>query len=171
MISAAFLAKRTAIALGACLLTTSAFSASYSTPVRDVENPARTPLADSGTTTVDPGFVGVFGTPIAEVPVNTRLVIEFVSVSCTTDAGNPVTVTSLGIVEAVSGGTITHNFQIPIRFQGTGAFGSVYVGALATRLYADRGIGGVGVISSVQRTNGTGTTNCSFSVSGHTINI
>lgn len=143
--------------------------AQYSTPVRDVENPARTPYASSGTTTVDPGFVGVFGTPIATVPTGKRLVVEFASVSCTTDSGNPVTVTSLGIVQRVSTGTITRNFQIPIQSQGSGAFGAVYVGALATRLYADPGLSDVGVITSVQRTNGTGTTNCSFSVSGHTI--
>ena len=170
MTSAASFVERAAVVLGACLLTTSALAA-YSTPVRDVENPARTPVADSGTTTVDPGFVGVFGTPIAEVPENTRLVVEYVSVSCTTNAGNPVVVTSLGVVEAVASGTITRNFQIPIQYQGTGAFGAVYVGALATRLYADRGFSGVGVISAVQRANGTGTTSCTFSVSGHTVNI
>jgi hypothetical protein len=155
----------------ATLFAASAF-AQYSTPVRDVENPARTPFASSGTVTVDPGFAGVFGTPIADVPANKRLVVEYVSVTCSTPAGNEPNQVSVGATLAVSGGgTITRSYQIPIQPQGDPASPTRFVGGLQTTLYADRQIGGGGVSGNVLRETGTGTTTCSFSLNGHLISI
>ena len=164
-------ARHLALGVLATLFATSAI-AQYSTPVRDVENPARTPFAASGTVTVGPGFAGVFGTPIADVPQNTRLVVDYVSVSCSSPVGNAPTLVSVGATLASSGGgTITRNYQIPIQPQGNLASPTTFAGCLQTTLYADRQIGGGGVSGNVLRETGSGTTTCSFTLNGHLISL
>lgn len=139
--------------------------------VRRLDNPALTAFQSSGTVNVTEGFVGVFGPPIAEVPEGTRLVVEYASVLCDTPAGNSVGSASLSVTERTSsGGTISRSFQIPLNDQGAGGFSdSNFVGGLSTRLYADRGLGGIGVSGGVLRASGSGDTNCFFSISGHTV--
>lgn len=147
--------------------------AQYASPVRDVENPARTPFQGSGNVTVDPGFGGVFGTTVADVPEGERLVIEHVSVSCTSASGNPVTSASLAVTQRTSpSSSISRSFQIPIRYQGNSSFGGdTYVGSLTTRFYADRGFSssGGGVSGGVLRATGSGSSSCFFAISGHTV--
>ena len=165
-------AGRIATVIAIALLAAPPASAVRSTPVHDVENPARSPLATAGTVEVPDGFTGSFGTSLATLAAGERYTVEYVSVRCTTPAGNAPTTVSVGIVESTSGGTfITRPFEIPVRLQGTTAGGtSSYVGALATRLYADSGIGGVGVTGNVAREASTGSTRCNFNLSGHVIN-
>jgi len=145
------------------------------TPVKDVENPALTPFQSSGTVTIDPGFGGVFGTPVASIEEGQRLVVEHVSANCNSPSGNAVTSVSVGITMLTSpSSSVSRTFQIPIRYQGTASFGGpTYVGSLATRLYADRGLGssGVGVTGGVLRETGTGSSSCFISISGHTVTL
>jgi hypothetical protein len=150
-----------------------AASAQYSTPMRDVENPARTPFQASGSVTFDTPFAGIFGTPLYEVPTGRRAVIEYVSVRCSSPAGNPMVSAVIQVTELTGGGgSIARSFQIPITFQGTDAFsGPLYIGGLTTRLYSDRGLSGGGVTMGASRANGSGSGNCSFAISGHTIAI
>lgn len=165
-------AGRIATGVAAALLAASA-SAQRSTPVRDVENPARSPLAATGSVDVPVGFTGSFNTSLVTLDADQRYVLEFASVRCTTPSGNAPTTVSLGIVEnTAGGGVITRPFEIPLRLQGTTPGGtSTYVGALATRLYADSGLGGVAVRGNVAREESTGSTQCNFNLSGHTIDL
>ncbi len=149
-----------------------AASAQYSTPMRDVENPARTPFQASGTIDFSPPFAGVFGSPLFDVPAGRRAVIEYASVRCFSAAGNPIVSAVIQVTELTGGGSISRSFQIPITFQGTDAFsGPLYIGGLTTRLYSDRGLSGGGVTIGASRASGSGSGSCAFAISGHTIAI
>ena len=164
-------AGRLVTGVAVALLAASA-SAQRSTPVRDVENPARSPLAASGSVEVRDGFTGSFNTTLVTLDADQRYVLEFASVRCTTPSGNAPTTVSLGIVESTGSGFTTRPFEIPVRFQGTTAGGTAtYVGALATRLYADSGPTGSAVRGNVAREESTGETRCNFNLSGHTIDL
>lgn len=146
-------------------LLASAASAQYSTPIRDVENPARTRFMDSGSVSMDAGIAGAFG-DIATVPAGKRLVIEQASVRCSQDAGNILTARI--VVTHVNGGaSASINFDIPVRYQGLDPFdGRIFVGSMMTRLYADAG---TTVKGWATRDGGAGTARCGFAISGHTI--
>jgi hypothetical protein len=154
-------------------LFASAASAQYSTPVRDVENPARTPFQSSTTITMDPPFAGVFGTPLFEVPVGRRAVIEYATARCSSPSGNPIVQVVVQVTELLSGGgSISRSFQIPVGFQGVDAFsGPLYIGGLTVRLYSDRGAAGGGVTAGASRSSGSGNASCTVTISGHTIAI
>jgi len=142
--------------------------------VRSLDNPAFSAFQSSGIVNIGPGFAGVFGVPVAEVPEGTRLVIEYVSVICATPAGTAVNNASVGVTQLFgSGGSVSRQFQIPLRDQGVDAFsgGPNLVGALSTRLYADRGLGagGIGVTAGAVRSTGMGNTACFFSIDGHLV--
>jgi len=147
--------------------------AQYSTPTRDVENPARTPFQASETLTLTQGIGASFNTTIADVPVNTRLVVEYASVQCTGPSASGPAAVSLAITQRTGPSSFSSlGFQLPVRNQGTSAFGdSIYVAGTPVRLYADRGTSGGGVAAGVLRRGATGTTTCIFTISGHTINI
>ena len=161
---------RVRLGLIAALLATTAQAATYSTPVRDVENPARSSFQASAIITMDPPFAGVFGTPLYDVPNGMRAVIEFASARCSSPSGNPIVQVVVQVAELTSGGgSIARNFEVPISYQGTDAFsGPLYVGALTTRLYADRTIGG-GVTAGASRASGSGNGNCSVAISGYLV--
>lgn len=166
------LAVQVSLGLGAILLASSAL-ADFSSPVRDVENPARTAFQTNGTINISVGFAGVLNSPIYEVPAGTRAVIEFISARCNSPSGNPIVQVQLGVTELTSGGgSTTRSFQVPVQFQGTDPFsGPLYIGGLVTRLYSDRGLSGGGVTGGVIRANGTGTGACFFTLSGHLISL
>lgn len=146
------------------LLATAA-SGQYSTPIRDVENPARTRFMDSGSVVLTPGMAGATG-DIASVPAGKRLVIEQASVRCWQEAGNIITTRI--VVTHVNGTLSTSiNFDIPVRYQGEDLFdGRIFVGSMMTRLYADAG---TTVRGWATRDSGVETARCAFAISGHTI--
>ncbi len=163
---------RGALALTLALIVVPA-SAQFSTPVRDVENPARTPFWASATVNIPGGFAGVLNSPIATIPDNKRLVIEQVSVRCATQTGNIVRV-DLNVTERTGpSATASRNFSIPVGFQGDDPFaGRTFVGGISSRIYSDAGIlGSGGVTGGVIRDNGTGTGFCAYAISGYTITI
>lgn len=157
---------RARIAAAATLgLVASAASAQYSTPVRDVENPARTRFMDSGPVVMTPGLAGAVG-DIATVPAGKRLVIEQASVRCWQDAGNILTA-RIVVTQVNGGSSASINFDVPIRYQGVSPFdGRIFVGSMMTRLYADAG---TTVRGWATRDGGDGTATCGFAISGHTI--
>lgn len=139
--------------------------------VHDLDNPAFSSFQDSGTVTIDPGFGGVFGSPLADPPPGTRMVIEYVSVRCSTPPGSAINVASVGVTERTSPtSTISRTFQIPVHDQGVDGFGSAnFVGGQTVRLYSDAGLTGSGVTAGAVRSSGTGTSVCFFSVMGHIV--
>ena len=146
------------------LLATAA-GAQYSTPVRDVENPARTRFMESGLVTMDPNNVGN-ADDIVVVPAGKRMVIEQASVRCWQDDGNIVT-TRIVVTHVSAGSSASINFDIPLRYQGVDPFnGRIFVGSMMTRLYADAG---TTVKGWATRDAGIGEAKCGFAISGHTI--
>lgn len=147
--------------------------AQFSTPVRDVENPARTPFRASATINIANGFSGVLNSPIATIAENQRLVIEQVSVRCATASGNIVRV-DLTVTQRTGPSSSTgHVFSVPVQFQGADPFaGRTFVGGISSRMYSDAGILGFSSVNGgVIRDNGTGTGFCAFAISGYTIQV
>jgi hypothetical protein len=148
--------------------------AQYASPVRDVENPARTPFWASDTIDIAPGFAGVLNSPIATIPDDQRLVIEQVSMRCHSPSGNPIIHTDIRVTERLGGGSSrSHALQVPIDFQGTDPFnGPIYVGQISSRIYSDAGLSGSSSVSAgVIRASGTGTGVCFVTISGYTISL
>jgi len=144
--------------------------AQYSTPTRNVENPARTPLQETETISLASNIAGTFNVPIVTLPQGTRLVIEYASVLCTGPAAGAPVLVSLTVLDARS----QIQFQLPLRFQGTTANGTaVHVATTPISLYADPDStnNDTAVAGTVVRRAASGTTTCVFSVSGHTIGI
>jgi hypothetical protein len=167
-----YLSRLTLPLLAIAGLFASAASAQYSTPMRDVENPARTSFQASATVVLDPPFAGVFGTPLFDVPAGRRAVIEHVSARCSSPSGSPIVQAVVGVTELTPLGSNTRSFQVPLAFQGSDPFvGPLYIGSLTTRLYSDRGSAGGGVTAGAGRANGTGSGSCNFTISGHTIGL
>lgn len=142
-------------------------------PVIGVENPALTAYQSGDTVTLAPGVGGVISSAIAEVPSDTRLVVEYVSVRCSTPSGNGIVSVSLGITRLTGpSSTSTLSFPFPIRYQSASSTGNgIWVGAGPVRLYADPGGGNIGVTATVSRQTGDGTTSCVFAISGHTVDM
>ena len=150
----------------------SVVAAPRSTPVRDVENPARTPLQETGTITLASNIAGTFNVPIVTLPQGVRLVLEYASVLCTGPfAGSPI-ITSLTITDEGQGPQI--QYQLPLRSQGSTSTGtSVHVASTPVRIYAepDSNNNDTAVSATVVRRAASGTTTCVFSVSGYTIDF
>lgn len=147
--------------------------AQFSTPVRDVENPARTPFWANATINISVGFGGVLNSPIATLDPGERLVLEQVSVRCTSPAGNGIVRVLIGVTEATGPSSwTTRSFEIPIQFQGTDPFsGPTYVGGISSRIYSDPIPIGASVVGGVIRATGTGSGFCTFALSGYTLTI
>src|SRR5260370_32447592 len=109
-------AIRRVIVCGAALLCSLANAQTFSSPMRDVENPAHSPLRFSGTVNVTvPGFVGNFNTQIGPaLAANRRLVIEHVSVECSSRSGVVANLVRLRTVENVQNGTVSHSYIVPL---------------------------------------------------------
>lgn len=167
------LSKCRALALGMVLFAGPS-AAQFSTPVRDVENPARSPFWATLTLTINPGFVGFLNNPFATVPAGRRLVLEHASVRCSGPQNNPMTRATLNVTQRIDANNAQlRPFEIPLSPQGDDPFvGPTYAGSLATRIYSDAGLNNTsGVRIDGLRANGVGTTTCTFSISGHTIVI
>ncbi len=147
--------------------------AQYSTPIRNVENPARTPLMATESITLASNIAGTFNVPLVTLSQGTRLILEHASVLCTgPSAGSPVIV-SLTITDEGSQGSQIQ-FQLPLRFQGSTTAGTtIHVASTPIRLYADPDStnNDTAVAATVVRRAASGTTTCRFSVSGHTIGL
>lgn len=146
--------------------------AQYSTPMRDVENPARTPVTVSTNATLSPGIGGSFGNPIYTVPAGKRLVLEFVAVNCTSPGGGRANLINIGVIQALGGGSFTtRSFALTITDHGTDAFGTRHsTASQLVRLYADSAPF-TSVNLGVSRSEASATMTCSADISGHLITL
>ncbi|MBI4874968.1 MAG: hypothetical protein HY822_10090 [Acidobacteria bacterium] len=117
-------------------------SAQYSTPMRDIENPAHSPLRLKGTGDVPGGFVGAFGMTIGPaLAADRRMVIEYVLFDCgTAGAVEPVRV-QLSTAEKTGAGSYSfHNYLINLAKTTPDYAGNVRaVGTQSQRWYHDGG--------------------------------
>lgn len=148
-------------------------SAQYSTPVRDVENPAHFPLRFMGTGTVPAGFVGSFGMTIGDVvAADRRFVIEYVSFECgTSGAVQPSRVWLTTAEKRGAFVTAFHNYPVLLDRAPAGWDGTVTaVGTLTPRWYHD---GGQALQIGISLTGAApvGGISCRVEVSGYTTSM
>ena len=139
--------------------------------VHNLDNPAFSAFAAQVNVQMDPPFAGTFGTPLADPPPGTLLVIEFLGVQCTVPAGQVMNNAVVAVTNSVNGnGFMGSPFPIPLNHQGTDPLGKeVFVGALSVRMYdvSTPGPGSVNV--GAARSNGTGVATCIFTLQGHLV--
>ena len=164
-------AKRLFRGLGvaAFLLPTLVF-AQYSSPIRDVENPAHSPLRLIFTITVPDTATSGFNQFAATIPQGKRMVVEYVSITCRIEAFFKVDVATLDITTFDSNSGF--NSAIPVTKSPTNGFGvNRYFASQLVRLYAD-GNPGPNMGGAVGLTGpAPGNVDCTFVVSGHTVNM
>ncbi len=142
--------------------------AQYSSPMRDVENPAHSPYRFSGHVTVPAGQAQGSSGDIP-VPPGKRIVIEQISMSC-----DNVSVASMSLLvpwQLTPQITSFFRLQLPVT-QGTpDAFGfTKYFSTQSVRLYADLGAAGIqGLL--ILSANTASPVSCDLSLSGYTINV
>jgi hypothetical protein len=148
-------------------------SAQYSTPMRDVENPAHSPLRIAGTATVPSGFVGSFGSTVGSALAgDRRFVIEYVSFECSTSGAiQPVRVW-LSTAEKTSAVSWTfHSYPIALNRTTADYTGFVSAnGKESLRLYHDGGQA-VQVGITLSGAAPAGGIQCRVEVSGYTTSM
>lgn len=162
---------RIAAAAALCLFATAA-GAQYSTPVRDVENPARTPFIIDDTHILTSQYVATTFSITGSYPTG-RMVIEHVSVTCK----NPGEKGAVAIaqLQVRTGATTPYaGFDIPMQYRGLTA-GSVSgrqhtTGSMTTRLYHGPSQGLLGYIARAAD-SGDVDIECRFTISGHSIAV
>ena len=162
------LSAHAVLALSMILFSAVSF-AQYSQPVRDVENPARTPFWGAGSATIPLNYINQYAA-VGTVPVGQRLVIEHVAVQCYMDADDNISLVTIGVYRATAGGGWT-NWSIPLVAQKQGATydgRATWVVSQAVRLYSDGVNGATSVNVAHSKTSATAT--CYVNVLGHTIN-
>lgn len=145
-------------------------ASAVTTLVKDVENPVRTPVWITGSATCTSPFVGCFGNPIYQVPVDKRLVIQFLSASCSSAAADTLTRLGIAVSNSTAGGGATQReFHIPMVSQGLDAFGNrIWAAAMPTTLYADHTIfGSQDVALGIGRSSGAASISCTLTLSGY----
>lgn len=161
-------ARRVAFAF---LLPTLAL-AQYSSPVRDVENPAHSPLRIKLTLIEQAQFGFQLFTTVNAIPLGKRMVVEYISVTCRTMANEAAQVAELSFFayDSTSMGLIAYALPVtkstPQPFLGTRYFASQGV-----RLYADGANGPtIGAEMTLTASPQTDVT-CDFVISGYTVNM
>jgi hypothetical protein len=164
---------RTLTRLGIVALITVVFSASvlaqYSQPVRDVENPARTPFWGWNSGTIELNSMNV-QLMVGIVPVGQRLVIEHVAVNCATDADDNISLVQITVYKK-TGPLSFSGAQVPVvvQKQGTNSGGKgSWTVSQALRLYSD-GIASYAHWVTVNHSKLTATAYCFAVVSGYTL--
>jgi len=156
-------------------LITLAFSAAafaqYSQPVRDVENPARTPFWGYAAGAIDAGWINNFFNT-GTIPVGQRLVIEHVAVHCSLNASDSISRVTITVVKKIVDGW--QIFQIPLLSQQQGpdlvGGGISWVTSQQVRLHSD-GVAGGTVTVGVYRGNTAAAASCYATVSGYTLSM
>ncbi|MBI4877168.1 MAG: hypothetical protein HY822_21245 [Acidobacteria bacterium] len=141
--------------------------AQYSQPVRDVENPARSPFwsFDGGPISLSTANVIL---NMGTVPAGQRLVIEHVAVQCTGDADDNISQATISVYKKTGGGWTSWSVPLAVRNQGTGYDGKgIWTASQVLRLYSD-GVGSATWVN-VHHRKTTSTAHCFAVVSGNTI--
>jgi hypothetical protein len=141
--------------------------AQYSQPVRDVENPARTPVWGYASGTIDVGWVNVL-LDVTTVASGQRLVLEYASVSCTTDADDNISRVTISIYKKTPTGWTSYGVPLVVQKQGNTYDGKAsFSVSQLVRLYSD-GIGNTTSID-VRHSKTTATASCYAVVNGYTL--
>jgi hypothetical protein len=145
-------------------------SAQYSQPVRDVENPARTPFWGYASGTIDLNWVNTY-LNAGSVPSGQRLAIELVTLYCSTDADDTIAKAAIVVYKATPGGYSAWEVPILVHRQGSTYTGrATWTASQPVTLYSD-GVAGGGVNVNIHHSKTTATASCVTFVSGHTINL
>ena len=147
----------------------------YSTPMRDVENPDRSPFMLSGSSSIPTGYANTFIT--LPTPVGKRYFVDNASVTCTTPStADVITVAYVTVVQNTSStSSAGYAFPISLERRGAAAFGGLlWIGSVTgLRLYADPALasttGGNNIYFNVFHSDGSVAASCSGTVAGHTI--
>ena len=160
---------RTAFVALITLVFSAAAIAQYSQPVRDVENPARTPFWGYAFGTIDVNWVNnIFN--VGTIPVGQRLVIEHVAVHCAMSDADSILHVTITVYKKSNGGWASWQIPLLSQKQGLDPFtGKIsWLTSQQVRLYSD-GVSGANVGVSVSRSFTGASASCWATVSGHTI--
>lgn len=146
--------------------------AQYSSPMRDVENPDRTPYAESVSVTIAPPFVNNFA--FLPTPAGKRVVLEQAALLCVTPSATDQV--SVGLLQAtkVLGSGVTQSMTVAILVpqRRAGLFSGVqWADSQRIKAYSDAvpsaANGGFGISVNVYHSETSVTAQCTVSVSGH----
>jgi hypothetical protein len=141
--------------------------AQYSSPVRDVENPARSMFIVTADVDLDSG---AFFTPFttAFIPAGKRLTLEFISANCSAPAEQNL---QLFIQLRQPGGSFSRAVRIPMTSLPVPLLPDSleWMAGQLVRLYADYHPGGSAQLAIARNGNGTGAVRCDVHLSGHTV--
>lgn len=163
---------RTLARTGILALITVVFSASalaqYSQPVRDVENPARTPFWGYASGTIGINVANVL-LNVGTIPSGQRLVIEHVGVHCTADADDNMSVVYIYANKKTGPSAWTiYPAPLVVHKQGNNCIGKgSWTVSQPVRLYSDGG--GDATCVSVYHSKIGATASCWTFVSGYTL--
>jgi len=150
-------------------------SAQFSSPMRDVENPDRTPFVLSATGALDTPYVNGF---IQFTLTNgKRYFLEYVTLTCTTpSAGDSFTTPYLVVTQNTSTTSTVGYSVVPFYMVRLGAApfgGYVWAGSAMVKLFSDSGSFGAptgnGVQFNVFHTDNSVRATCNGLISGHTL--
>ena len=127
-------------------------------PIVDVDNPARLPFQK---TLCTPGFGNPQCPDNITIPADKRLVIEYVSGSCTSATTDTA---SLVEIQTIAGGQVASSHAVT-QFMGVSTVKHYSVAQL-TRIYADPN---TPVHVAVSRFPGVGSASCIVTLSGHRV--
>ncbi|WP_085315811.1 hypothetical protein [Derxia lacustris] len=165
---------KTAVALAFGIAAAQA-SAQYSTPMRDVENPDRTPFLLQASGSLDTPYVNGF----VQFTLNNgkRYFLEYVSLICTTpSAADSFTTPYLVVTQNVGSNSTVGYSLVPFYMVRLGAapFGGYnWAGSAMVKLFSDSGSFGAptgnGVQFNVFHTDNSVRATCTGLISGHTL--
>jgi hypothetical protein len=149
----------------------------YSTPMRDVENPDRSPYQETASFTLDPPFVNGFGN--FSTPIGKRYIIEYVSITCSSpDNFDSFPQVYLGVRKIISS-SVTSGTSVPlmslVRTGGAAFGGSAFFGGMKLKAYSDwdpfaaGGTGGQAISLNVFHTDASVQAACLATITGHTL--
>ena len=162
------LTRTVMIALIAVLFSAGAF-AQYSQPVRDVENPARTPFLGFGSVTIPLHFINQI-VSVGTIPAGQRLVIEHVAATCSADADDSISNVSVSVYKGTPSSWSSVGVPVLAQKQGVTWTGSTtWTVSQPVRLYSDGVNSATNVNISHSKT--TATASCFVVVTGHTITM
>jgi len=155
-------------------LATSAVCAQYSTPMRNVENPDRTPYQNAIYFTIDPPYLNNFG--FFPTPAGSRYILEFVSISCVTPSATDVfPQVYLNVSRNVPSGTTGYAIpSVNMTRTGPAAFGGyVWGGSAMIKAFADPSPydagGGSAIYLNVFHSEPSLRASCSAAITGHSL--
>ena len=155
-----------AFVLFALALSTTGF-AQYSQPVRDVENPARTPIWGYSASTISVGYVNTL-IDLTTVPVGQRMVIEHVGVTCTTDGDDNISRATVWIFKKNVAGYSSYGMPLVVTKQGNTYDGKAsWAVSQSLRIYSD-GVGNTTTVD-VRHSKITANASCYAVLSGYTL--